>query len=496
MSIGGAEAPEYVSLDRLFRTVVPPIVLPVFLAAADSTIVATALPAIGAALGHVELLSWVVVVNLIASTIAAPAYGRLADLFGRRRLMLAALVVFSAAALLCAGARSMWLLLIGRAVQGLGGGGLMTLAQALIGEHVPARARGQYQGYLAGCIVAGSAFGPVAGGLLTQAAGWPAVFLAYLPLGVLAMLLVARLPRDPMPRGPAGFDLVGAVLLTGFVVPLLVAVARLQRLDPETLPLTMALAAAASLGLWALIAQQRRAPAGLLALPLLRLPAFWRADVMAAGSGASLVAMVTFLPLYLVVVTGASAAQAGLLLMPLTVSVSSGSVLTGWLIGRTGHTAIFPAVGLMITALTLVALALWAPGLDRVSLSALLVLGGLCQGSAMLTAQITVQSVASPRQLGAAAASVQLARSLGSAFGAAVAGAVLFGTLAAMDHGAAGVFFELIRRGPEVLAALPPTRQAMVQADIADAFRLVFLTVASFSVMIAAAAWTTPLRRL
>jgi len=500
VSIGGAEIPAYADLGadprRLFRTVVPPIVLPVFLAAADSTIVATALPEIGAALGHVELLSWVVVVNLIASTVAAPAYGRLADLFGRRRLMLIALAVFTAAALFSAASRSLWLLLAARVVQGLGGGGLMTLSQALIGEYVPARARGQYQGYVATCIVAGSALGPLAGGLLTQAGGWPTVFLAYVPFSAAAMLLVMRLPRDKVSRGPASFDALGAVLLTGFVVPLLVAVARFQRLDAATLPLTLALAGAAAMMLWLLLVQQRGQAAGILSLPLLRHPAFWRADVMAAGSGASLTAMVTFLPLYLLVVTQATPAEAGLLLMPLTVSVSSGSVLTGWLVSRTGHTAIFPAVGLTITAASLIALAIFGPGLSRPALSALLAIGGLCQGSAMLTAQLAVQTVASPRQLGSAAASVQLARSLGSAFGAALAGAVLFGVLSAIDGDAARLFLELVRHGPDVLAALPPVRQAVVHAEIADAFRAVFLTVACFSTMIVAAAWTTPVRRL
>ncbi len=212
----------------LFRTVVPPIVLPVFLSAADSTVVATALPAIGASFGHVELLSWVVVVNLIASTIAAPAYGRLGDLFGRRRLMLVSLVLFQGAALLCAASGSIWMLLGARALQGLGGGGLMTLAQALIGEHVPARQRGEYQGYLAACIMGGSGFGPVAGGLLTQAFGWHSVFLAYIPIGLAGMVLVARLPADEPGAGPASIDGLGMLLLTASVVPLLIAVSRLQ----------------------------------------------------------------------------------------------------------------------------------------------------------------------------------------------------------------------------------------------------------------------------
>jgi EmrB/QacA subfamily drug resistance transporter len=490
------EAHGYPPPRKLFLAVFPPIVLPVFLAAADGTVVATALPAIAASLGQVEQLSWVVVANLIANTIAAPAYGRLGDLFGRREMMLAALSVFMAASVLCAFSTSLSMLIGARVLQGLGGGGLMTLAQALLGENVPPRSRGSYQGYLSACIVAGSTFAPVAGGLLTEAWGWQSVFLAYLPLCAVAMLLVLRLPPGVRSQGRATFDLTGLLLLTGFIVPLLLAMSRLQRLDPAAVPMILALVAIAAAALAVLVWQQLRTPAPLLALRLLRQPAFWRSDVMAACSGASLTALITFLPIYLQVVTGASPAETGLLLLPLTASVSSGSVITGWLVSKTGRTAIFPGLGLIVTAGTLVALAIWSPQLSRAQISWIMALGGVCQGSSMITAQITVQMVAGTRQLGAAAASVQLARSLGSAFGVALAGAVLFTALSAMDPGAATLFFEMIRRGSHVLAELPGEQQAVVQAEISNAFRGVFLTVACFSCIIVAMAWTLPVRRI
>jgi MFS family permease len=499
----------------LFRRVVPPIVLPVFLAAADSTIVATALPAIAATFGEVRNLSWVVVANLIASTIAAPAYGRLGDLFGRRRMMLAALCLFMMASLLCAIAPTFEVLLTARVLQGLGGGGLMTLAQALLGENVPPRQRGSYQGYLSANIVAGCTIGPVVGGFITQLWGWHAVFLAYLPLGVIAILLVLRLPagteRSPgagrllsakntgLLRGTAGrarFDFAGMLLLTAVVVPLLLTVSQLQQLGPKGLPrlggLLVLTISAAGILFW----QQKRASAPLLALPLMRLPAFWRSDVMAACSGASLTALMTFLPIYLQVVTGATPAQTGLMLIPLTGAVSSGAVVTGWLISRTGRTAIFPSIGLAITAVSLIGLAIWAPSLSRVQLSWVLAVGGLCQGSSMITAQITAQMVVAPNQLGAASGSIQLARSLGSAFGAAAAGAVLFGWLAATDPDTAELFAEMVRRGPVVLDGLSATRQALIQTEIANAFRGVFLTVACFSCTIVLCSATMPVRRL
>ncbi len=491
-----ADAPVRAPPRSLFLAAFPPIALPVFLAAADGTVVATALPAIAASLGEVERLSWVVVANLIANTIAAPAYGRLGDLFGRRAMMLAALAIFTSASLLCAFATSLDMLIAARVLQGLGGGGLMTLAQALLGENVPPRARGAYQGYLSACIVAGATFAPVAGGLLTELYGWHSVFLSYLPLCAIAMLLVLRLPRGVHSQGRASFDALGLVLLAAFIVPLLLALSSMQRLDPSAVPMMLALLAIAIVALVVLIWQQLRAPAPLLALRLLRQPAFWRSDVMAACSGASLTALITFLPIYLQVVGGASPAEVGLLLLPLTASVSSGSVITGWLTSRSGRTAIFPGIGLIVTAATLVVLAIWSPVMSQAQIAWVLAIGGVCQGSAMITAQVTVQIVAGTRQLGAAAASVQLARSLGSAFGVALAGVVLFGSLTLMDPNAADLFFQAVRHGPQVLAALPGVQHAVVQAEIAAAFRGVFLTVACFSCTIVVMAWTLPVRRL
>ncbi len=334
------------------------MILPVFLAAADGTVVATALPAIAASFGNVELLSWIVVANLVASTVAAPAYGRLGDTFGARRMMMAALAIFMAASAMCAFAPDFWLLLAARVLQGLGSGGLMTLSQALIGQHVPPRQRGSYQGYLSANIVAGTTIGPVMGGFITQAFGWHAVFLAYLPIGLVALLLLTRLPKEARGTRAVRIDLAGIALLTSFVVPLLIMVSQLQRLTLAALPNLGAWLVLTIAGLMMLVWQQASASAPLLALPLMRIPAFWRSTAMAACSGASLTAMMTFLPIYLQVVTGASAGESGLLLIPLTGAVSSGAVLTGWLISRTGRTAIFPTIGLIITAVSLVALAI------------------------------------------------------------------------------------------------------------------------------------------
>lgn len=478
---------------KLFRAIVPPLVLPIFLSSADSTVVATALPAIAASFGDVERLSWVIVVNLIAATIAAPVYGRLGDTFGRKRMLFIALSIFLLSAVFSASAPTFGMLLAARALQGMGAGGLMTLAQAVIGENVPKRQIGTYQGYLSANIVAGTTIGPVIGGFLTQLFGWRAIFWGYVPVCALALLLATRLPAGRRGGGRLRFDVAGLALLTSFVVPLMLTVSQLQSLRGVTIG-ELAVLSAAMLG--ALLWHQGWTLSPLLPLPLYRNPSFWRSSVMAACSGASLTGMVTFLPIYLQIVGGVSAGHSGLLLIPLTGAISVGSMLTGWLISHSQRTATWPTIGLTITASTLVCLAIWGPSLSTTAISWILAIGGMTQGSAQVTAQITAQSVAGQRQLGAAAATIQLSRSLGSAFGAATTGAVLFGLLSMMDHDTLDLFADLIRHGPGGMATLDPTRRIVVETEMGDAFRGVFLTVACFSGAIVAAAATIPMRRL
>src|SRR3954463_8457669 len=243
-------APQDVPVTRAqFFKVFPSITLPMFLASIDGTIVATALPNIAGALGDVERISWVVVAYLMATTIAAPVYGRLGDVFGRKRLLFFALALFIAASLFCALAPTMLALIAARLLQGAGGGGLMTLSQALVGEIVPPRERPRYQGYLASTFMISSTLGPVAGGWLTQHWGWNSVFLINLPLGALAVLLAFRLPSRPRSGGKIRFDWLGLGLLAGFVVPLLLALERAQRLSVAAVPAIVALVAVAAASL-------------------------------------------------------------------------------------------------------------------------------------------------------------------------------------------------------------------------------------------------------
>ena len=270
------------------------------------------MPAIASSLGEIERASWVVVSYLIANTIAAPVYGRLGDTFGRRLMMVLALALFMAGSVLCALAPNIELLTAFRVVQGFGGGGLMTLSQALIGEAIPPRERGRYQGYLAGIAVSSNTFGPVAGGYLTQAFGWQSIFLINIPLGLIAMLFVFRIPPRQGDRRRTTFDSPGLVLFIFFVGPVILALEQVQRMQLSAMPMALVLLAVGLISLGLLTWQERLTAAPLIPPKLFRQPSIWRADAMAALHGGALVSLITFLPIYLRAVRGASPGETGL----------------------------------------------------------------------------------------------------------------------------------------------------------------------------------------
>jgi len=480
----------------LFWKVFPSIMLPMFLAVADQTIVAAALPNIASDLGDVERVSWVVVSYLIANTIAAPVYGRLGDSFGRKPMMLAALFVFILGSVLCALAPNMVILTGTRVLQGFGGGGLMTLSQALVGETIPPRERGRYQGYLAGVSVSSSTFGPIAGGYLTQAFGWRSIFFVNVPLGLAATLLVLRLQARPGDRRRTTFDAPGLLLFMMFVSPIILALEQVQRMQARMLPVIFGLLAFGGIALLALIWQERHSSSPLIPPTLFREPSVWRADGLAACHGASLVSLVTFLPIYLRAVRGTSPAETGLLLLPLMFGIGIGSLVTGQLVSRTGRTALFPSWGYVAATASLLLLAFWVPHLSLGELP--WVFGGtaLFMGTVMGVVQVTVQAVAGQRMLGTGAAMVQFSRSVGAAVGTAIVAAVLFSALAATDRETASLFAGMIDHGPDAIAALAPARRSVVQAEIGHAFNAAFVTVAAFTGIGTWLAWSMPLRRV
>lgn len=475
----------------------PAISLAIFLSAVDQTIVATALPAIAAELGGVERVSWVVVAYLIAATCAAPVFGQLGDAFGRRRLLFVSVGVFLVGCVVCATAGSLPMLVAGRVVQGVGGGALLTMAQALIGEAVPPRERGRFQAYIAGTFAAAHSFGPVIGGLLTEQAGWRAIFLVTPPFALLCAVLALRLPRVAPARAgvPLRFDWLGLLLFVAFVGPTLFALDQARRVEAAALPWLAGLLALAAAVLWMLLRVERRVPDPILPLGLLSEPSVWRTNLMSALIGGALVGTIAFLPIYLQAVRGLSPAEVGLILLPLSAGGAVGAVFSGQMVARTGRGMVWPSFGVTIAAGLLVFMAFAA---ERLSLSLLPWLLGLIAvgfGTSYPVVQTTVQVAAGAEQLGAASASVAFSRNLGAATGTALLGAILFGVLALADGDVVALLPRLAAEGPALLNGLAPAQAALLRAELAEAFRVLFLGAAALAAMAAVLAMRVPLRR-
>ena len=470
--------------------------LPMFLAVVDQTIVATALPAIAAGTGEVERASWIVVGYLIAATIAAPIYGRLGDAFGRRTVMFFALTLFMIASVLCALAPTVELLTLARVLQGLGGGGLMTLSQALVGETIPPRERARYQGYLAAVAVSANTFGPVAGGFLTEHFGWPSIFLVNVPIGLVATALVIRLPKPVAERLPWRSDPGGLIYFTLFVATTLLALEQVQHVELSSLPLGGSMLLIGLIALVLLVRHENRAASPLIPLSLLRQPAIWHSDALAACHGAALVSLITFLPVYLEVVRGFTPSTTGLLLVPLTIGIGIGSLTTGRMVNKTGLTTIFPVIGLSLCTINFLVLAIGAATFGTTGLAILLLLTGLFMGTVMGVVQVSVQSAAGQLRLGEAAASVQFSRSIGAAFGTAMVATLLFAVLAIRNPEAASIFAGMVEHAKNVGVGLSPEQRTAIAADIAIAFRAAFFLMAAFTTAGFFLALTNPMRRI
>jgi predicted MFS family arabinose efflux permease len=245
-----------------------------------------------------------------------------------------------------------------------------------------------------------------------------------------------------------------------------------------------------------LVWREKRTPHALFPIVVFRNPSIWRCDALALFQGGALIAMITFLPIYLRVGLNADSAEIGILLLPVTAAVPIGAIATGFIVSITGRTAIIPTVSLPIATLLLLCAALWLRALDGAQVSALLSGAGLFMGTVMGVVQLTIQAAAGRDMLGTAAGSVQFSRTIGGALGTALVSTVLFATMTAMDHAATGILARILQEGPEVLNTLAPERAAVVRDEIVGAFRAAFVVIAVFCAAGAGLAWSLPIRRL
>lgn len=432
-----APEPEGGLTHRQIVTILIGLMLGLFLAALDQTVVATSMRVVADDLDGFSLQAWATTAFLITSTIATPLYGKLSDIYGRKPFFLFAIVVFIVGSALCGIAQSMYQLAAFRAVQGIGAGGLFSLALAITGDIVPPRQRARYQGYFVATFGTSSVIGPVVGGFFAGAntilglAGWRWIFWINVPIALIALVVVSKVLHLPHHRQDHRVDWPGALTLMVCLVPLLI-VAEQGRTWGWTSGRSLVCYAIGAVGLALFVWCERRyGDEALLPLRLFRGRTFTIAMASSAIVGMGMLGGMLLLPLYLQVVRGASPTRAGLELIPLVLGIASGSMLSGQVIARTGRYRILPIAGTGLFAVALFLLATIGADTPLGLIMAVMVLVGLGLGATMQPTVIAVQNAASPREIGVSTSAVTFFRSMGGTVGAAVFLSILFTVLPA-----------------------------------------------------------------
>ncbi len=480
---------------RQILVILSGLLLGMFLAALDQTIVSTAMRTIADKLHGQTAQAWVTTAYLITSTISTPLYGKLSDTYGRKKFYLFAIGIFIVGSMLCGTATGIYELAGYRALQGIGAGGLMSLAFAIVGDLVSPRERGRYQGYFMSVFAVSSVLGPVLGGAfagqdtILGIDGWRWIFYVNVPIGLAAFLVVTRKLHLPVHRSDARIDYVGAGLLTASVVPLLL-VAEKGREWGWGSGITLGLVTVTVAALVAFVPWERRmGEAAILPLRIFSSSVFNTSSAVALLVGVGMFGSLVVLPLYLQIVRGNSPTKAGLLLTPLMVGIILTSAVSGKVMSRTGKYKKLPVMG---TAIMFVAVLLFSTlGVDTPvwQASVYMAVMGAGLGLSMQTLVISVQNALPPRDMGVATSSVTFFRSMGGTFGAAIALAVLFSTLAGNIHDravAAGLPQDVLNRfgsasalnDTSVIATLPAPVRRVILEGFADSMHMVFLTVA------------------
>jgi EmrB/QacA subfamily drug resistance transporter len=413
------------TIDRRIAVPFAAIVLAMLPAVLDQTILATALPTIASDLGRLTDVSWVVTAYVVAAAATTPLWGKLGDRHGRKRLLQAALALFLATSALCGLAQSITTLVVARLVQGVGAGGLMTLAMAAVGDLVSPRERARYQGTIAATFAVATVVGPVLGGLLVDHASWRWVFYVNLPLGLAALAgLELRLPAPRLDRPAQRLDAFGAALLavaTGAFM--LACIWGGTRYAWGSAAIVGLFAVALGVG-GALVARERRAADPIVPLDLLRTRTVALSSAALFLATGALFAINVFVPLFLQRTTGATPTEAGLLLVPAMLGITLSTNLAGRAISRTGRYKRYPVIGLGLMTAALVLLAVVAGHPSRLATGLCLAVFGLGFGVVGQVLIVAVQGSVDPRRLGVAMATTSFFRALGGAVGAAALGAV------------------------------------------------------------------------
>ncbi|MEQ7126053.1 MFS transporter [Actinopolymorpha sp. B11F2] len=479
--------------------VLPGLLLVMLLGALDQTIMAPALPTVAADLGGLEEMPAVVVAYLVAATVVMPIYGKLGDRLGRKPVMQAAIGVFVAGAILCGLAGSMSQLVAFRAVQGMGGGGLMIGAQALIGEIVSPRERGRYLGFVGAAYVVAAVGGPLLGGFFVDQLSWRWIFAIYPPLGLVAFVLLAGTLRIPRPTARPPIDWAGALTLGTAVVGTVLLAGTVGGLDAVPGWVRPGLIAATIAGYAGWLVTTRLATDPILPLRLFRDPAFAIPVTISFLIGFALFGTVTYVPAFLQIALGTTATQAGLLVTSLMAGVLLTTVVSGRLITRTGKYKAFPVAGTALTATGLALLALVGAGAPPAVLATVLLLTGLGVGLVMQVMVLVAQNSVSYPDLGAATSAVTFLRQIGASVGVAVVGALVTWRFterlpAGLTDRLGGGRIESL--SPDALAQLPEGVRSAVSAAFGTAAPPVFGAMAPLLVLAFVLALALPVRPL
>ncbi|MFY1675393.1 MDR family MFS transporter [Plantactinospora sp. WMMB334] len=481
------------------RVVLGGLMIAMMLAMLDNMIVSTALPRIVGEFGGLNHFTWVVTAYVLGSTVSTPIWGKLGDLYGRKTVFLSSIVLFLLGSALCGMAGlellggpgdGMMELIAFRAVQGLGAGGLMVGVMAIIGDLVPPRERGRYQGMIAGIMAIAMVAGPLVGGFITDNLSWRWAFYVNLPLGGVALLLLATRMHLPKYRTEHRIDWFGAALLSvGITAIVLVTTWGGNEYDWVSGQI-LGLAAVAVVSLVAFALVERRVPEPILPLSLFANRNFAVISVVGFLLGFAMFGSMNFLPLYQQTVQGASATNSGLLLLPLMFGMLVVSIVVGRAITRTGRYRIYPIVGGIAMTTGMALLTMLGVGTSKLESSAYMIVLGVGMGFLMQTSMLIAQNSVEQKDLGAASGAATFFRSIGGSFGISLFGAVFANRLADSPVGAMlGGAGEGAGVDPVALRGLPAEQQHVVLGTLADAISAVFVWAVPFALVVAVLAW-------